>query len=393
MAQHVKAAETGPGTHEIYHAIAALGEWLETADYRGNDPYQLDSVITQAAGRPIIGPLVGFARKVLKPYHGLIPRRVFSAAKPILIPQALGDALSGEGFREPDEPARRRARRLFTLIGETRSPLARNDAWGLPFPWGGADRHPPHWPTAISTTFVVNGLLDALHLLDRAAAIARLESALRFLLEECGVEETDAGPCVRFGPGDNRLILNVSAAAAAVMVRIGELLGRDELLDFAHRALRLVAHHQNPNGSWYYAPAHGSHALDTIIDSRHTGYILEGLVVGNARFRDPVLEAAIEAGWNYVETTLLDDEMPRWSPQQTWPVDSHDVAQSILTALSLGKIKLADRHVVFAMRRFHRGGGLFRYKLFEDGRSNDAVFVRWTQAPMYKALARYWHKR
>jgi hypothetical protein len=291
----MQAADAGLGAHEIDQALAALGEWLEAADYRGNDPYQLDSVITQAAGRPLIGPLVGFARKVLKPYHGLIPRRVFSAAKPILIPQALGDALSGEGSHEPDESARRRAGRLFMLVEQTRSPLARNDAWGLPFPWGGADRHPPHWPTTISTTFVVSGLLDALHLLDRAAAVAILESALRFLLEECGVEETAAGPCIRFGPGDDRLILNVSAAAAAAMVRIGELLGRDDLLNFAHRALRLVAHHQNPDGSWYYAPAHGGHSLDTIIDSRHTGYILEGLAVGNARFRDPVLAAAIAA--------------------------------------------------------------------------------------------------
>jgi hypothetical protein len=45
------------------------------------------------------------------------------------------------------------------------------------------------------------------------------------------------------------------------------------------------------------------------------------------------------------------------------------------------------------MSRFHRGKGLFRYKLFEDGRSNDAVFIRWTQAPMYKALARYRRER
>jgi hypothetical protein len=374
---------------EVDAAIAALGNWLEAADYRGNDPYQLDSVITQAAGRPLIGPVVGFARRVLKPYHALIPRRVFSAARPILIPQALGDALSGEGFRAADDEARRRAARLFALIGETRSPLARNDAWGLPFPWGGADRHPPHWPTTISTTFVLNGLIDAFHLLDREAVLARLDSALRFLLEECGVEETQAGPCLRFGPGDGRLILNVSVAAAAAMVRIADLTGRRDLLDFAHRAVRFVAHHQNPDGSWYYAPAHGAHALDTIIDSRHTGYILESLAVANAVFDDPAVAASLEAGWNYVETTLLEDEKPRWSPQETWPLDAHDVAQSILTALTLGKHELADRHVALAMGRFYRGEGLFRYKLFRDGRTNDTVFIRWTQAPMYKALARY----
>ncbi|MCZ8106034.1 MAG: hypothetical protein O9972_50145 [Burkholderiales bacterium] len=393
MSEQAIPTHPGPDLAAIDAALAALSGWLETEDYRGRDPYQLDSVITQATGRPLIGPLVGFARRALKPYHALIPRRVFSAAKPILIPQALGDALSGEGSRVPCDDARRRAARLFALIGETRSPLTRNDAWGLPFSWGGADRHPPHWPTTISTTFVLNGLIDAIHLLDQEAVIARLESALQFLLEECGIEETQAGPCLRFGPGDGRLILNVSVAAAAAMVRISTLTGRSDLLDFAHRAVRFVAHHQNSDGSWYYAPAHGAHVLDTIIDSRHTGYILESLTVANGIFNDPILTNSIALGWRYVETALLEGEKPRWSPQETWPVDAHDVAQSILTALALGKHDHADRHVALAIERFYRGDGLFRYKLFRDGRTNDTVFIRWTQAPMYKALARYRRQR
>lgn len=389
MSDPQKSLGTDFMIEDIDQVIETLGDWLESVDYRGNDPYQLDNIITKTASRPLIGPVIGMARKLLKPYHSLIPKRLFSASPPILMPQALGDALSGEGFRKSDQQAKRRAEALFTLIKKTRSPLSRYSAWGLPFSWGGTEAHQTDWPTTISTTFVLNGLLNSLHLLDREEVIPILESAIDFFMYECGVEETGKGSFLRYGPGDTRLILNASAAAAVPIMRIGEICQRDELIDFAHRASRFVASHQNPDGSWYFAPQHGPHALDTIIDSRHTGYIIEAVATVNNLVKDPALEVSIDAGWNYVKTFLLEDNKPRWSPEQTWPLDSYDVAQLILTSLTLEEMDLATSTVELAINEFHRGDGLFRYKLFENGRSNDAVFIRWTQAPMYVALSRY----
>ncbi|MGL3208905.1 hypothetical protein [Bradyrhizobium sp. BR 1433] len=148
-------------------ASDALGNWLEQNDYAGNDPYQLDNIISQVGGRPIIGPLMHFARRTLKPYHALIPKRLFQAAPAIVMPQALGDSLAGEARQPDSKVSRRRAARLLTLLEDTRSPLARNAAWGLPFDWGGTGKHPKHWPTTITSTIVLTGLLDAIHLLDR----------------------------------------------------------------------------------------------------------------------------------------------------------------------------------------------------------------------------------
>lgn len=366
-----------------------LGHWLEQCDYAGNDPYQLDHMISRVGGRPLIGPVMGFARKVLKPYHAFIPKRLFQASTPILMAQALGDALSGEGHAPPGDLPRRRAARLFALIKQTRSPLARNAGWGLPFFWGGSDKHPPHWPTAITTTIVLEALLDARHLLASTEVLGLVESGIRFLLEECGVVELPEGDCILYGPGDTRLILNQSAAAAGLIARAGALLGRDDLVAQAGRAALLVAHHQNKNGSWYFAPAHAGHPVDTIIDSRHTGYIIEGLSSVEAVLPQTEVAAAIERGWAYNVEHLVDAGKPRWSPAATWPIDAHDVAQSILTALAHGDQDLAAAHVGFALDRFYIGGGVFRYKAFENGNGNDAVFIRWTQAPMYKALRRY----
>lgn len=372
-------------------AYHATGQWLEAAGYAGNDPYQLDNVFSQAGGRRLIGPVLGFARKILKPYHALIPKRMFAMAPAIRIPQALGDAISGEGMMPESPAARRRAEAIFQLIRQTRSPLAKNDGWGLPFVWGGAEPHPRHWPTTISTTIVLGGILDAIDLLERDAVLAMGESAVRFLLDECGVAQLPEGDCIFFGPGDRRLILNVSAAAAGVIARLGMILGREDLLALSGRCAALVCHHQNPDGSWFYAPAYDGAPVDMIIDSRHTGYILEGLasvrdVCGDA---DGSIQRALDRGWAYVKASLLDGDLPRWSPTETWPVDAHDMAQAIMTALTLGERELAERHVVVALDRFYLGQGMFRYKAFAQGGGNDAVFIRWSQAPMFRALGKF----
>jgi hypothetical protein len=52
-------------------------------------------------------------------------------------------------------------------------------------------------------------------------------------------------------------------------------------------------------------------------------------------------------------------------------------------------IELATRHVQAVLSVFYVGEGKFRYKALGGGRYNDAVFIRWTQAPMYKALTKY----
>ncbi len=177
-------------------------------------------------------------------------------------------------------------------------------------------------------------MLDAIHLLDRDAVLERIESELRFMLEECGVAALPKGDCVFFGPGDTRLILNVSIAAAGLFARVGAFPGRKDLIAQASRAARLVAHYQDGDGSWCYSPARGDHPVDTIIDSRCTGYIIEGLAADNAGASDPILTNAIACGWHYARIQLTENGKPRWSPEQTWPVDSYDVFQGTMTALT-----------------------------------------------------------
>jgi hypothetical protein len=373
--------------------LQAAGDALEAAGYRGKDPYQLDHVMTKASGNRLLRPFIGYARKALKPFHTLIPRRLFELSKDVVIPQALGDSLSAEAHRTDIRMAACRATTIVALLDASRTGSEGCYGWGLPFAWGGGEPHSPHWPTIITTTIIINGFLDALPLLGEEVVKPRVDAALRFMVETCGYEETPHGICLRYCPGDTRLILNINAAGAWALARGAELLARDDYIALAKRMMALVVHHQNMDGSWHYAPEHKEHKCDTIIDSRHTGYILESLAGFARHYPDAAIENAITRGWDYNITTLMDGDAPRSSPSETYPIDSHDVAQAIQTALALGKLDWADRLVVYAMRELYRGDGLFCYKRFADGSKHKANFIRWTQAPMYRAFAIYCAKR
>jgi hypothetical protein len=70
-------------------------------------------------------------------------------------------------------------------------------------------------------------------------------------------------------------------------------------------------------------------------------------------------------------------------------VDIHDVAQAIITPVQLGALDVAAGVVEFALNRMFDGRNAFYYKLFEDGRVNQTIFLRWGQAWMYKALSMF----
>jgi hypothetical protein len=153
--------------------------------------------------------------------------------------------------------------------------------------------------------------------------------------------------------------------------------------------VRFIARTQNPDGSWYYVPAYAGEPADTIIDNRHTGYLLEALATIERIYPSEEARTSIDRGWRYMERMLVDNDLPRWAPDQTWPVDSHDVAQMIATTVSLNRLDLAEQFVRTALDRFHLGGGRFAYKIFANGRSNKAEFIRWTEAPFYRSFAMF----
>lgn len=379
--------------HERCLAICSrLLDWFEARNYRGADPYQIDDKITRWSSQPLVGALLDAARKYLKPYHALLPPGLFNISPGVLMPQALGLILSGHAnlyTLTGDVRYLHAAGHVYDLLKKSRSPGYAWPCWGLPFAWGGREAHPAHWPTAVTTGFVAHGLLDAQALLPQQDLHDVLGGIMHALVEVMGYARFETGVCLYFGPGDERLIMNSSLVAASAMARYGAMMHDEVKLAFAEQAALFLTHGQNEDGSWYYTDPVNSEVVDTIIDSRHTGFILQHLHTINRICPRPEIARALDLGWHYFRESLMEGCLPRWSPLETYPVDIQDVGQTIITALVLGKQKIATELLLTALDKFFDGLDQFYFKLQENGTLNKAVFLRWGQAFMYKALSDY----
>ena len=60
-----------------------LYQWFIKNDYKGNDPYQIDEKFFSTTKKLSLKKPI---RKILKPFHGLIPQFLFSSLKKISHP-------------------------------------------------------------------------------------------------------------------------------------------------------------------------------------------------------------------------------------------------------------------------------------------------------------------
>lgn len=371
---------------------ADMREWFRKQNYAGIDPYLLDERVFAARRYPIIGPALGLIRRVLKPFHPWIPKQVFSTLSPVVIPKAVGLILSGNSFvyqLAPQPDILNENHDLLDWLLAHRSPGFSHLCWGQPFAWGSNPRYLPNTPAVCATSPIAHGILDHYQVSNDEKALEMLQAVADYLMFENGHEDMGTSLCVHYGPTNRDLAYNSNAMAASFLARLSRITGNRDQSAFASKALRFVVEEQNKDGSWYYTSDRGGRQAVPTIDNRHTGFVLEHLQIAGELLSNEEAIRAVQRGWAYYEQLLFDGPTPKWAPDQSYPVDIHDVAQAVLTPIQLGRLEFAANVVQFALNSLFNGRDQFYYKLFADGRVNQTVFVRWGQAWMYKALAAF----
>jgi hypothetical protein len=153
------------------------------------------------------------------------------------------------------------------------------------------------------------------------------------------------------------------------------------------KLVNYVIKYQNEDGSWYYGT--GGDETYTTIDNRHTCYILNALIRLNKIVDVDGLEIAIEKGTGYYETHMLNGFLPKWGKKVAFPVDMGDISMAILYFIESEQYERAEKLILFAIDEMSNGVNEFYYKYFKNGRVNKTVFIRWSQAWMFKALTTF----
>jgi hypothetical protein len=379
---------TNPALEE---APVALYQWMKACDFSGYEPFDLMnspycsgkwarrfpfSLIFRQAGRRFVGRRV---RQLMR-----VP-----ASKNC---KALGLVLGGCcDLERLDESWRAEANYIKSELRRLRSPGETHFCWG--YDWDAvsirANVMPKFSPNSVATVFCGEALLDTALVFGDNEALEMAESVGRFIVDRLNRSvDTPSELCFSYTPNDNTRIYNSSVLSAAFLSRLGNLGGNPEYLHLARRAMHYLVNQQRQDGSWFY----GAGRMQRWIDSFHTAYNLEALRAYRENSRDNSFDSAIEQGYQYYQKTFFHpDGALRYFNNRSYPIDIHSCSQAIITACTFaaekGSLVQAVQTAQWTLKHMRAPEGFFYYQRHRFW-TNRTPYMRWSEAWMFKALAR-----
>ena len=370
--------------------IASLTEYCRKNDWAGFDPYDaLNSRVfnstplaTNRVCRIAITQIMKRLPMNIRPLL-LVPRKQNPKAIALFLMAFV--KLSKRGQLDQSSLIEAMVERLVAL----RSPNTSYWCWGYSFPWQTRAEMVPQWsPNLVCTSFVANALLDAYELKKEPHYLSMARSAGEYILNDLYWSDDDstAGFSYPF-PRLRARVHNANFLGSALLCRLYGHCGEKSFLGPALKVARYSAGKQHEDGSWDY----GELPTQRWIDNFHTGYNLCALrsifeYAGTAEF-----ESQIRRGFQfYCDNFFTKDNAPRYFNNNTYPIDIHSVAQSIITLLTLKdyeKNSAGRALAVFEWSRAHMWdrAGYFYYQVLPVW-TNRISYMRWSQAWMLLAL-------
>ena len=366
-------------TREILERLEA---WGRSRQWVGADPYEgLNTPLARVAPGRRGRQAVTQAYKRL-PFAPPWPLRSAPRRNAKALALALGGYATPAGRKLPG--AERYLRELPQQLGALNL-LADGAAWGYPFDvqtrgvgYGATT------PNAIATCFVVDALCDA----EEAGVAGAGELALQARAFLLSLFQPDASaPYFSYVAAGAPLIHNANLLVCGALARLHGLEAQSGVEQPVAQAVQTTLAKTGPDGIWPY----GETASYGWADNFHTAYTLEGLLrVGRAwGLGGKELQRGL-AAW---KSTFIDpDGWARYYPQSRYPLETH-CAASAIDLLCLAGGAPEDRALAEAIARcavaelWLEEEGCFAFRRASRG-LNRRRFMRWTNAPMFRALAR-----
>jgi hypothetical protein len=262
--------------------------------------------------------------------------------------------------------------------------------WGYNFPWQTRTVLVPRWaPNLVCTTFAANGLLDAFEQRQDERCLSMAVSAAEYLLNEL---YWTSGKSCGFGyplPEARSQVHNANLLAASLFCRVYKLTGQEKFLTPALDVVRYSIAQQHSDGAWDY----GEVSFQNWIDNFHTGFNLGALRAIGRSLETSEYEGSVRRGFEFYRKHFFrEDGAVRYFHDRTYPIDTHCVAQSIITLIDLKdldptNIPLAQSVYEWARKRmWDEKRGFFYYRILRTGTIRTS-YMRWTQAWMFLALS------
>jgi hypothetical protein len=379
--------ESLPGIRDV---TMKLLRYCHANDWAGYDPYDaLNSRLFEALPFLDLKPFRLALTQALK-------RFPFNLRRLLLVPktkQSKGLALClisllklrKLNLVENDDYAQAIIERLMSL----RSPDSQYWCWGYNFPWQTRTiRVPRGAPNLVCTTFVADALLNAYDELGELRLLEMAVSAGDYVLNELYYTEGDgvASFCYPL-PAVKAKIHNANFLAAALLSRLYRYTADERLREPALRAARYSAAKQQQDGAWYY----GELPTQRWIDNFHTGYNLTSLRAIGHNLRTSEFDFHVQRGFTFYRKHFFrEDGAVRYFHNETYPIDIHCVAQSLLTLSEFRDLDPSNTDLIqsvyaWVMNHVRSDEGFFYYRVLRTVTIRTS-YMRWSQSWMLLAL-------
>jgi len=262
--------------------------------------------------------------------------------------------------------------------------------WGYSFPWQTRTIIVPRGePNLVCTAFVADALLDAYEKTRESRLLDMANSAGQYILKELYWTDADGTASFSYPLQGMRIkVHNANFLGAALLCRLYRHTGYRQSLEPALKVVRYSAAKQRENGAWDYGEA----STQGWADNFHTGYNLCALRAIARDAETTEFEPIIRKGFEFYRRHFFrDDGAPKYFHDRTYPIDTHCVAQSIITLLAFrdfDEINFDLAHIVtnWALENMRDREGYFYYQV-QPIYKNRISYMRWTQAWMLLALS------
>jgi hypothetical protein len=262
--------------------------------------------------------------------------------------------------------------------------------WGYNFPWQTRSVLVPRWaPNLVCTAFAASALLDVYEQRNDDRCLGMAVSAAEYIFNE--LHWIGGSAIEGFGypmPSVRNQIHNANLLAAGLFCRVYKHTNEEKFISPALRVARYSAAKQHADGGWDYgdAPAY------RWIDNFHTGFNLCALrAIGNYA-ETAEFEQHLRRGLAfYLGHFFCENGAVRYFHDRTYPLDSHCIAQSIITLLELKdldprNISMAFEVFQWAMKHMWDKRGFYYYRILRTCTIRTS-YMRWTQAWMFLSLS------
>jgi hypothetical protein len=271
---------------------------------------------------------------------------------------------------------------------DLRSPGTDYWCWGYSFPWQTRTIVVPSGaPNLVCTSFVANALLDAFDQSGESRCLEMGLGAAEYILNELYWTEGSTAGFSYPVPSARGQVHNANFLAAALLCRAYAYTSEERFLVPALRTARYSAAKQQPDGSWFYGEAESQRWIDNF----HTGYNLCALQAISRYAETTEFDSVLRSGFQFYRDHFFEkDGAVRYFHDKKYPIDTHCVAQSIITPVSLQEIDRSNLHLAqsvlqWALTHMWNVRGFFHYRVLRACKIR-TPYMRWSEAWMLLAM-------